>query len=117
MMQDSLRSTLDAYADIIEGVEDLEIAQKNVVSRIKAKLRLFDGSMLWVREVWVKEEMVAYSYYWLRADETVLMGWDNAPHHKGVKTFPHHKHIGDRVEDSEERDMRNVLEFIKNFLA
>ena len=45
------------------------------------------------------------------------MGWDNAPHHKGVKTFPHHKHIGDRVEDSEERDMRNVLEFIKNFLA
>ena len=92
MMQDSLRSTLDAYADIIEGVEDLEIAQKNVVSRIKAKLRLFDGSMLWVREVWVKGEMDAFSYYWLRSDETVIIGWDNAPHHKGVKTFPYHKH-------------------------
>ena len=54
MMQDSLRNTIDAYADIIEGVEDLEISQKNVVSRLKVKLRLFDGSMLWVREVWVK---------------------------------------------------------------
>ncbi len=32
MMQDSLRNTIDAYADIIEGVEDLKIAQKNVVS-------------------------------------------------------------------------------------
>ena len=117
MMQDSLRSTLDAYADIIEGVEDLEIAQKNVVSRIKAKLRLFDGSMLWVREVWVKGEMDAYSYYWLRSDETVIIGWDNAPHHKGVKTFPYHKHIGDRVEDSQERNMRSVLQFIKDFLA
>jgi len=53
-MQDSLRNTIDAYADIIEGMEDLEIAHKNVVSRLKAKLRLFDGSMLWVREVWVK---------------------------------------------------------------
>ena len=51
MMQDSLRSTLDAYADIIEGVEDLEIAQKNVVSRIKAKLRLFDGTMLLITKV------------------------------------------------------------------
>ena len=107
-MQDYLRNTIDAYADIIESVEDLEISQKNVVSRLKAKPRLFDGSMLWVREVWVKGEMVAYSYYWLRSDETVLMGWDNAPHHK---------HIGDRVEDSEERNMRNVLEFIKTFLA
>ena len=43
MMQDSLRNTLDVYADIIEDVEDLEITQKNVVSRLKVKLRLFDG--------------------------------------------------------------------------
>jgi len=47
-MQDNLRNTIDAYADIIESVEDLEISQKNVVSRLKVKLRLFDGSMLWV---------------------------------------------------------------------
>jgi len=67
MMQDSLRNTIDAYADIIEGVEDLEISQKNVVSRLKVKLRVFDGSMLWVREVWVNGEMAAYSYYWLRS--------------------------------------------------
>jgi hypothetical protein len=58
MMQASLRNTLDVYADIIEDVEDLEITQKNVVSRLKVKLRLFDGSMLWVREVWVKGEML-----------------------------------------------------------
>ena len=117
MMQDSLRNTLDVYADIIEDVEDLEITQKNVVSRLKVKLRLFDGSMLWVREVWIKGEMVAYSYYWLRSDQTVIIGWDNAPHHNGVETFPHHKHINDRVEDFQERSMRNVLQFIKNFLA
>ena len=35
MMRDSLRNTIDAYADIIEGVEDLEIVQKNVVSKLK----------------------------------------------------------------------------------
>jgi len=116
-MHNSLRSTIDAYGDLIEGIEDLEVVQKSLVSRVKMKLRLFDGSMLWVREVWVKGEMTAYSYYWLRSNETVIMGWDNAPHHKGVRTFPHHKHVGGEVEDSQERNMESVLEFIKNFLA
>jgi hypothetical protein len=46
MMQDTLRNTVDTYADIIEAMEDLEIAKKNLVSRLKVKLRLFDGSML-----------------------------------------------------------------------
>jgi len=57
MMQDSLSRTIDAYGDLVEGIEDLEIAQKGLASRLKVKLRLFDGSMLWVREVWIEEEM------------------------------------------------------------
>jgi len=117
MMQDRLRSTIDAYPGLIEDAEDLEIIQKSMVSRLKAKLRLFDGSMLSIREVRIKEEVIAYSYYWLRSNETVIMGWDNAPHHKGVGTCPHHKHIGDGVEDSQERNLGSVLRFIKNFLA
>ena len=44
-MHDSLRSTIDAYGDLIEGIEDLEIVQKSLVSRVKVKLRLFDGSI------------------------------------------------------------------------
>lgn len=117
MIQESLRNAIDAYADLIEGIEELEILQKSLVSRSKGKFRLLDGSMLWFREVWTEGEMIAYSYYWLRSDETVIIGWDNAPHHKGVETFPHHKHIGDRVEGSQERDMRSVLHFIKDFFA
>ena len=116
-MQDSLTSTINAYKDLIEGIEELEVVQKSMVSRLKAKLRLFDGSMLSIREVRIKDEKIAYSYYWLRSNETVIMGWDSAPHHKGVGTFPHHKHVGDGVEDSEERNLGSVLQFIKNFLA
>ena len=37
--------------------------------------------------------MEIYSYYWLRPDETVIIGWDNAPHHESAITFPHHKHV------------------------
>ena len=117
MMQDSLAHMVKTYSDIVETMEDLEIIEKNLVSRLKVKLRLFDGSMLWAREVWVKGEMDVYSYYWLRSNETIIMGWDNAPHHKGLKTFPHHKHIDKKVEDSQERNMREVLDFIRRFLG
>ena len=116
-MENRLKQTVKTFSDIVEAIEDLEIVEREIVSKIKAKLRLFDGSMLWVREVWVNETIEAYSYYWLRPDKTVIMGWDNAPHHQSVKTFPHHKHIGDRVEESQEREMTQILKFIKNFLG
>jgi len=116
MMEENFRKTVEEFTDIVEAIEDLEIVEREAVSKLKAKLRLFDGSMLWVREVWVKGVMEAYSYYWLRSDETMIIGWDNAPHHQSVSTFPHHKHIDDRIEESQEREMSQVLKFIKNFL-
>jgi len=116
MMENRLKLTVKMFSDIIEAVEELEIVERETVSKLKAKLRLFDGSMLWAREVWIKGAIEAYSYYWLRPDETVIIGWDNAPHHQSVKTFPHHRHTGDRIEESQEREMSQVLKFIKNFL-
>ena len=44
------------------------------------------------------------------------MGWDNAPHHKEVNSFPHHKHLGSKVEPSNERNLSEVLKFIRIFL-
>ena len=81
---------------------------------MKAKLRLFDGTILWVREIRIKNNLDAYSYYWLRSDEAVIIGWDNAPHHKNLDTFPEHKHIGNRVEPTREKNLVNVLEFISS---
>lgn len=116
MIEENLRKAVEGFTDIVGAIEELEIIEREAVSKLKAKLRLFDGSMLWAREVWTKGVMEAYSYYWLRPDETVIIGWDNAPHHQSVSTFPHHKHIDDRIEESQEREMGQVLDFIKRFL-
>lgn len=52
-MVNRFHEILDAFSDIVKAVEDLEFVQKETVSKLKAKLRLFDGSILWVREVYV----------------------------------------------------------------
>jgi len=38
-----------------------------------------------------------YSYTLLIDDKPILR-YDNAPHHPEIATFPHHKHVGGRVE-------------------
>ena len=62
-MENCLKHTVKMFADIVEFVEEFEIVEKETVSKLKAKLRLFDGSMLWAREVWIKGMIEAYSYY------------------------------------------------------
>lgn len=116
MIEANLRRIIDEYQDIVQFIEKLEILEEEQISKLKARLILFDGTILWIREIWIRERIEAYSYYWLRPDESVIIGWDNAPHHKEVVSFPHHKHLGNRVEPSDERDLKKVMEFIRNFL-
>ncbi|UCH93589.1 MAG: hypothetical protein JSV88_25415 [Candidatus Aminicenantes bacterium] len=117
MLESHLRKSVDEYADIIERIERLEIAEEELISKLKVKIRLFDATILYVREVWINDKIESYSYYWLRPDETLIMGWDNAPHHRGINSFPHHKHIEDKLESSHERNLGDVLRFIKDFLG
>jgi hypothetical protein len=35
--------------------------------------------------------------------------YDNAKHHPEIKTFPHHKHISGKIEDSKEPELIDVL--------
>ncbi len=116
MIESHFRKTADEYNDIIESIEKLEITEEEQISKLKAKLRLFDGTILWIREIRIKDTIEAYSYYWLRSDETLIIGWDNAPHHKEVSPFPRHRHTGNRVESTQEKNLQGVLNFIRNYL-
>jgi len=117
MTETAFRNTIREYSDIVESVEIFQLSEEEKVSQLKAKLRLADASILWVREIRIRETPEAYSYYWLNPDETVIMGWDNAPHHKSISTFPHHRHVGDDIEAADERNLGDVLNFIRNMIG
>jgi len=116
MSETNFRKTVNRYSNLVESVEVFSYKKEDHISQLRAKLKLFDGAMLWVREVRIEEIPEAYSYYWLRPDETVIMGWDNAPHHNEISSFPHHRHVGNTIEASEERNLDDVLAFIREFM-
>ena len=56
-------------------------------------LYLKDGINIRVTEQWQGSSLMRYSYYWLTSANALKIGWDNAPHHTKLESFPHHKHV------------------------
>jgi hypothetical protein len=75
---------------------DLLLARN--ANSVRFRLTFADGSRLHVSEEWRQGSLHAYSYYWLDADDALLQGWDNAPHHRHLDNYPHHTHIGSSSE-------------------
>ncbi len=86
---------------------------------IRARLRFYDRSFLELsEELEVIGDEVAklhYSYHYQKGDRLIFR-YDNAPHHPELSTFPHHKHVGDRVEPCQEPDLQDVLREIDAWL-
>ena len=84
---------------------------------IKIRFVLKDNSVLFIREYVDKEER-NYSYHWQDLENNLILRWDNAPHHKSLKTYPHHKHHKDgKVEESFETTCEKILSEISRLLS
>ncbi len=92
----SLRDLLNKYRDIILRIEELNIVERKDIRREKAVLILRDMSRVCIRRIFRGNELVAYSYYWLDPEGNIIEGWDNAPHHPEIESFPHHRHTKNR---------------------
>jgi hypothetical protein len=86
---------------------------------IAAILEFADGSKLDFKEV---VEVRAYrpikhrySYHYMQGEKTVFR-YDNAQHHRQIKTFPHHKHVGRKVVAAVEPTLKQVLEEITTLI-
>lgn len=98
--------------DLAERIQILDLDGET----LRIVLFLRDGSNLRVTEQWQSSELKRYSYYWLTADNRLQIGWDNAPHHHRISTYPHHRHMGDqnRIEPSQERCLEDVLGYLRS---
>jgi len=81
---------------------------------LRVVLYLKDGSNLRVTEQWAGKNLKRYSYYWLTSDNKLKIGWDNAPHHKQLDGYPHHKHVQNQsnLQPSTETCLEDVMRVI-----
>jgi hypothetical protein len=56
-------------------------------------------------------------YNYLSPINKAIFRYDNASHHKEIRTYPHHKHMANgRVEESEEKEIIQVKKEISSLL-
>lgn len=98
---------------VVKSYEILDYKEGESFYFLKIKAVLVDGSVLHIRE-FVSEEEYNYSFQWQR-NGNLIIRWDNAPHHRGIETFPHHKHVGskDNVQPSKEISLEDILGIIE----
>jgi hypothetical protein len=93
---------------LVRALEVTELVEEGPVQFLRAKAELFDGSLLYVRELFFHDQS-KYSYHWQTQTGALLLRWDNAPHHPEIPTFPHHQHEGERVTPSVRVTVEEVL--------
>jgi len=100
---------------VVKSYEVLDFKKGKDFYYLKIKVNLIDGSILHVRE-YVSIGEISYSYNWMDKDGNLICRWDNAPHYRHIKTFPHHKHTKNGVEEFYETSLEDVLIVIENVL-
>ncbi len=87
---------------------------------IRGKLHLIGDFVLHFAEYVITEPEVhrlKYRYHLQDGRGRMVVRWDNAPHHRHVTTFPHHRHEADgRVRASSAMDLDAVLQSIVAYL-
>ena len=61
-----------------------------------------------VKDIDVKPK-IKYRYQYMDESQHLIFRYDNAPHHRDIATFPHHKHICDEITASCEPTLYDVL--------
>ena len=106
------------FEDIDDSIRNLENAnveryEEEVLTSSRANLRIrvrfLSGHLLEVNEaiVIVKDQLkhLGYRYHFQDQENNLIFRYDNTPHFPELKSFPHHKHLKNKVEDSNEPQM------------
>ncbi|NIA28476.1 MAG: hypothetical protein GWP06_01020 [Actinobacteria bacterium] len=88
------QNSLLQFQEIISSIESQSYEQTKQFEIYKCRVTFLDGSNLRIFEKYDNKKLVYYSYYWLSAFNDLIIGWDRAPHHQDISSYPHHKHVG-----------------------
>ena len=98
----------DAYAELYEE----EILASDRVN-LRIRLRFNNGYLLELNEAITYEDEIrhlGYRYHLQDKEKNLVFRYDNTPHFPDMKTFPHHKHLKDKVIAADKPPIVSVIE-------
>lgn len=75
----------------------------------EGRIVFYNGCILEFTES-ITPDRIRYRYHYMYNDGTLIFRYDNVPHHPGLATFPHHKHLQDTAVESDHVNLKQVVE-------
>ncbi|MGB5616239.1 MAG: DUF6516 family protein [Desulfobacterales bacterium] len=111
-IEGSIRNLVSANVERYEE-EILTSSRAN----LRIRVRFLSGHLLEVNEAIVIEadqlKHLDYRYHFQDQQNNLIFRYDNTPHFPGMESFPHHKHLENKVEDSDGPLILNVIKEAK----
>jgi hypothetical protein len=114
------------HGDIEDSIRRLERANveryeeeilTSSLANLRIRVRFLSGHLLEVNEAIVIEadqiKHLDYRYHIQDQQNNLIFRYDNTPHFPDLKSFPHHKHLKNKVEDSDEPLILDVIKKAK----
>ena len=125
MLHDILSHYLEDIENSIRKLEsvNVEIYEEEVLTssrvNLKIRVRFLSGNLLELNEAVVLEANqithLGYRYHFQDHHNNIFFRYDNTPHFPDLKSFPHHKHLGNKVVESNMPLILNVIEEAQNW--
>jgi len=104
---------LEKYKKIIKNYQVKSFKRFGHARSLIAQVEFIDESVLYIRDYLFLNGKRKYVYHWQDRKGNLIIRWDNSPHYPELKTFPHHKHVGEKILESTETTLEEVLEEIE----
>jgi hypothetical protein len=75
----------------------------------EGRIVFYNGNILEFAES-ITPDRVRYRYHYMNADGALIFRYDNVPHYPEFATFPHHKHLQGTVMESDQVNLKQVVE-------
>jgi hypothetical protein len=106
------------FADIVACYVVTEYRRYGSAMSFAARVDFNDGSVLFIRDYLFMDGKRKYSFHWQDKSGALRSRWDNAPHHRNIITFPHHRHHQDEeVTASGERSLLEIFHILHREIA
>ena len=120
MLHKKLESYLNAVEAAIQRCDNVYVERytEEILTpervNLRIRLRFSQGYLLEIHEAVIinlqKLQHLDYRYHCQNAQNQLVFRYDCAPHFPDLSSFPHHKHLRDKVIDSQRPEISDVLQ-------
>lgn len=126
MSRNSFRDYFDQVDQLLESHPNVYVENYNAIilsserANLKLRLRFYFKYLLSISEALMVVDnqitVIDYRYHFQDGQSNLIFRYDNTPHFPALSSFPHHKHLEDRVVSSDQPSIGMVIQYAIAFL-